>query len=77
MANSEVSATLINDKGATVGKNSNGAPESKSMFRSIFYDKAVMNATWKLRLENAGTFETTAVVTTWSIEKPVRVATAD
>jgi hypothetical protein len=77
MANSDVSATLINEKGATVGKNASGSPESKSMFRSIFFDKAVPNATWKLKLENVGTFETTAIVTTWSIEKPIRLATAD
>ncbi len=61
-----VSATLIDDKGAVVGKNLASSPESRGWFRSIFYDKPVTAATWKLRLENTGTSEYRAVVTTWS-----------
>lgn len=70
MANSDVSAILLNDKNVTVGKNASGSPESRQFFRSIYYDKAVANGTWKLRLENAGALEATVVVAGWNIAKP-------
>jgi hypothetical protein len=76
MASSDVSLTLINEKGVTVGTNAAGSPESRSMFRSIYFDKSVQNGMWKLKLENTGTLEATAIVTTWNIAKAVR-ATAD
>lgn len=80
MANPNVSATLLDEKGTIIGKNLSGSPESKSFFRSIFYDKAVTGGTWKLRLENTGNSDSTAVVASWSIEnkpaKPTAVAMA-
>jgi hypothetical protein len=76
MASSDVSATLVNDKGVVVGKNASDLPESRAFFRSIYFDKSVQNGMWKLKLENTGTLEATAIVTTWNIAKAVR-ATAD
>jgi hypothetical protein len=62
MANSSISATLLNDKGAIVGTNLAGSPESKGFFRTIYFDKPVANGTWKLKLENTGTFESPALL---------------
>lgn len=66
MAASSVSVTLIDDKGAVVGKNLSTEPEAKNIFRSIFFDKPVSSGTWKVRIENTGTTETEIVLTTWT-----------
>jgi hypothetical protein len=66
MAQPSVSATLINDKGAEVGRNPGGTPESRSFFRTIFFDKPVAGGTWKLRLQNTGTLDSAAIVAAWS-----------
>lgn len=66
MAGAPVSATLADDKGAARGQNLAGATESRGFFRTIFVDKNVTAGTWKLRLENTGTLEATAVIAAWS-----------
>ena len=67
MADPAVSATLIDAAGAVVAKNLSGSPEARSLFRSMFVDKAITAGTWKLRLENTGTAEFDAVLTTWTV----------
>jgi pimeloyl-ACP methyl ester carboxylesterase len=67
MADSLISATLVNDRGMVVGKNLAGSPESRGFFRSIYFDKATTAGTWKLKLENTGDFEYEAIVTTWDM----------
>jgi hypothetical protein len=66
MADALVSATLADDRGAARGKNLAGSPESRGFFRTIFVDKNVTAGTWKLRLENTGTLEATAVIAAWN-----------
>ncbi|HEX7316195.1 MAG TPA: hypothetical protein VF297_19980 [Pyrinomonadaceae bacterium] len=66
MAGALVSATLADDKGAPRGTNLAGSPESRGFFRTIFVDRNVNAGTWKLRLENTGTLEATAVIAAWS-----------
>lgn len=65
MASSEISATLLNERGEIVGKNLTKTPEANTWFRSIFYDKATVKATWKLRLENSSDKELTAILAAW------------
>ena len=67
MADALVSATLVNNMGIVVGKNLAGSPESRGMFRSVYFDKATTAGTWKLKLENTGDYEYEAIVTTWDI----------
>lgn len=65
MAFSTVSATLLDAAGSIAGKNLAGSPEAGQWFRSIFVDKPVTAATWKLRLENTADREAEVVLTTW------------
>ncbi len=62
----QVSAVLINDKGAVVGKNMSGTAESKADFRSIPIENVSANGVWKLRLENTGTAETSGIISVWT-----------
>lgn len=66
MAGALVSATLADERGATRGQNLADSPESRGFFRTIFVDKNVTAGAWKLRLENTGTLEATAVVSAWA-----------
>ena len=66
MAPPTVSATLINEQGAVVGKNSAGTAEAKSDFRSLPIDKPAADGGWKLRLENTAATETKAIVAVWT-----------
>jgi pimeloyl-ACP methyl ester carboxylesterase len=66
MADPSVSATLIDDKGVPRGENLAGSNLAKSFFRTIFVDKNVEKGAWRLRLENTGTMESTAVIAVWS-----------
>jgi len=66
MADPLISTTLIDDKGAIVGKNLAGSAEAGGWFRSIFYDKQTKPAVWKLQIENTDSTEHEAVLTTWS-----------
>jgi pimeloyl-ACP methyl ester carboxylesterase len=66
MAGAQVSATLADEKAAVRGKNIAGSPESRGFFRTIFVEGSVTAGTWKLRLENTGTLEASAVVAAWS-----------
>ncbi len=65
MASPEISATLFDDKGVNVGKNSAKTPEANAWFRSIFVDKNVSGGTWKLKLENTSDRELEAILATW------------
>jgi hypothetical protein len=76
MANPSISATLIDDKGNIAGKNLSGTPESKAFFRSIYFEKSVQNGTWKIKLENTGTLESSAIIAGWSILKPGSISVA-
>lgn len=66
MCSGTISATLVDDKGAVVGKNLADSPEGRGWFRSIFYDKPVSAGTWKLRVENTGDAQGEILVTTWA-----------
>lgn len=57
-APAEVSATLIDADGETIGENPAGTPEANNFFRYIVVDKPVKAGTWKLKLENTGEKET-------------------
>ncbi len=65
MADSNISATLFNEKGEIVGKNLTKTPEANLWFRSIFYDKPTTKTTWKLKLENTSDKEFEAVIAAW------------
>jgi pimeloyl-ACP methyl ester carboxylesterase len=66
MASPAVSATLLDASGAILGKNEAGTDESREMFRGIFVPKAAASGVWKLKLENTGGEETTALVAGWT-----------
>lgn len=66
MASNQVSATLLNEKGAVVGKNLVKTPESNAWFRSIYVDKNVTGGTWKLKIENTSTLEQEVVIASWN-----------
>lgn len=66
MSDALVSATLADERGTTRGQNLAGSPEARGFFRTIFVEKNVTAGTWKLRLENTGTLEATAVIAAWS-----------
>jgi len=65
MADSQISATLFNEKGEMVGKNLTKTPEAAGWFRSIFVEKEITGGTWKLKLENTSDKELEAVLATW------------
>ena len=65
MADSQISATLLNDKGVIAGKNLTKTPESNGWFRSIFIDKPVTESIWKLKLENTSALECEALIAGW------------
>lgn len=65
MADPNISATLYNDKGEIVGRNSAKTPEANAWFRSIYVDKNITGGTWKLKLENNFERELEAVVAAW------------
>jgi pimeloyl-ACP methyl ester carboxylesterase len=66
MADSSVSATLVDGGGAVRGKSLAGSPESRGIFRTIFVERAAGGTTWKLRLENTGALGAGVVVSAWS-----------
>ena len=66
MADPNISATLYNEKGETVGKNLSKNPEANAWFRSIYVDKNVTGGTWKLKLENTFDKELEAIIATWN-----------
>jgi hypothetical protein len=66
MADAKVSATLFDDRGAAQGRNLADSPESRGFFRTIFVEKSVSGGTWKLRVENTGTLEATAIIAAWN-----------
>jgi len=65
MADANISATLFNDKGVTVGKNPAKTPEASGWFRSIFVEKDVTKGIWKLKLENTSDKEFEVVIAAW------------
>lgn len=65
MAESEVSATLLDDKGTVVGKNLTKTRDAGATFRSIVFDKPVTAGIWKLRLENTAAQPREVVIATW------------
>lgn len=65
MADSNISATLVNEKGEIMGKNLAKTPEASVWFRSIYYDKPTTKATWKLKLENTSEREFQAIIASW------------
>jgi hypothetical protein len=68
LANANVSATLVNDKGVVIGKNLANTAAAKNIFREIFYAQAVTGGTWKLKLENTATNECNVLLTAWSMQ---------
>ncbi len=72
-APSTISATVYDENGAVVGKNSANSAESKADFRGIpIYSKT--NAVWKLKLENTVASESSAVVAVWTDTSNSRVS---
>lgn len=65
MADPNVAATLLNDRGVEMAKSEARSPASRGWFRSLFYDKPTTAGVWKLRLENTGEMEFRAIVTSW------------
>ncbi|MFL6337324.1 MAG: hypothetical protein ACJ754_28830 [Pyrinomonadaceae bacterium] len=43
-----------------------GPPEARGLFRTIYVEKNLTAGAGKLRLENTGTLEATAVIAAWS-----------
>lgn len=68
LANANVAATLVNDKGVVMGKNPANSGTAKNIFREIFYDKAVPSGTWKVKLENTATNESDVLLVVWSMQ---------
>lgn len=66
LADEQVSATLIDEKGAIVGKNLAGTEIAKMIFRSIFTIRPVIGGTWKLKLENTSEAENVVMISTWA-----------
>lgn len=66
IAASAVSATLSDDKGAVVGANLKDTPAAGQLFRSIYAERPVAQATWSLTLQNDGQAEHEVVLSTWS-----------
>lgn len=66
MADPNISVTLIDANGNVVGKNLAQTSESRGWFRSIFVERPTTASTWRLRIENTGTLEYSAVLTTWA-----------
>jgi hypothetical protein len=66
MAQAAVSATLINDKGAIVGKSAANSPEASADFRTISIDKSATVSNLKLKLENTSAAETGVIVAAWT-----------
>lgn len=66
-----VSATLFDEKGAIVGANANGTPESKQMFRAITVEKPITAGTWKLKLENKSAGEANVILTAFTDPNPL------
>jgi pimeloyl-ACP methyl ester carboxylesterase len=65
MADSRMSATLLDASGATLGTNLAYTPAAAPWFRSIFVERPVAAGTRKLRLQNTSDFELEAIITTW------------
>jgi hypothetical protein len=65
MAGSQVSATLIDDKGTIRGSNLANKEQANAFFRSIFVDKPVSAGTWKLKLENTSHIDQIVLVACW------------
>ncbi len=66
MADPNVSVVLIDALGNVVGKNESGSPESRGLFRSIYFDKPVTAGTWRIRLLNTAEEKYDAILTTWN-----------
>ncbi|MGD9628108.1 MAG: lipase family alpha/beta hydrolase [Pyrinomonadaceae bacterium] len=63
MAGSDVSVTLFDDRGNKVADDRAGSPASRAWFRSFAVNRPVTAGVWKLRFENTGEREMTAVAT--------------
>lgn len=66
IADSTVSVTVSDDKGAVVGANLKDTPAAGQLFRSIYADRPVAQGTWSLRLQNDDQAEREVVLSTWS-----------
>ncbi len=66
MAQPAVSATLVDNKGAIVGKSAANSPEANADFRTISIDKPAAGGSLKLKLENTGAAETSVIVAAWT-----------
>lgn len=66
VAAERVSATLLDAAGTVAASNRTGTPEARQMFRSIFVDRPVTEATWTLTLRNDDEAEREVALATWS-----------
>lgn len=66
VAATNVSATLIDDKGAVIGTNRTGTPEASQVFRSFFVARQVTRGNWTLTLRNDDQAEREVILSAWS-----------
>jgi triacylglycerol esterase/lipase EstA (alpha/beta hydrolase family) len=71
-----VSATLFDPKGAIIGANLTGTPESKQMFRAITIEKSIAAGTWKLKLENKSATEANLILAAFADPNPLALELA-
>jgi pimeloyl-ACP methyl ester carboxylesterase len=70
MAPPTVSATLSDEAGAVVGRNTANRPRSGLFFRTIFVRGPVRGGVWRLKLENTATTESVVLLATWAADAP-------
>ena len=63
MAASDLTISLMDEKGAVAGQSKAGSPESRVWFRSLFVDRPVSAGIWKIRVENTSDRPLSAVFT--------------
>jgi pimeloyl-ACP methyl ester carboxylesterase len=76
MAAPSVSATLFDEAGATVGRNTANLPRTNVFFRSIFVGGPVRGGVWKLRLENTSTADNVVLLASWADAAPLSFTVA-
>lgn len=74
MASPQISAVLVDAKGAIIGKNPAAAPEAKADFRTISLGGGAAIGALKLRFENTGAQESSVVLAVWTNSSAPRAA---
>ncbi len=77
VAESSVSAFLIDPTGVIRSKNEAGSEIADSDIRSLFCNKPVAAGTWKIRLKNTSKDEQIFMAVGWSLERPAAPQVAE